>query len=180
MSCRRPPQVAEYPLVVMPMRQLVVKHRVRAFTVAVILALWTCHTARGVSDESASMTILTLLERLMEADRNADVEAISSFYARDAILMPPTGPIVRGRSTIRNRYEEGFKRFRLDVQCESEELRVVGTWAFSRGRTYGRFIWLDGTGPTPFADKYLMILKESEPGVWEIHTLMWNPEGPGR
>lgn len=77
-----------------------------------------------------------------------------------------------------DRYRKAFERFRLDVSLESEELEISGSWAFSRGRTFGRFVWLDGSDPTPFSDKYLMIFRESEPDRWEIHTLMWSPERP--
>lgn len=115
------------------------------------------------------------LAGLIAADNAGDVEAIASFYAPDAALLPPTGPPVQGRAEIRRRYEAGFERFALEVALETAETQAADGWAFSRGVTKGRYLWRDGSQPTALEDKYLMILKRDARGAWKVAALMWSP-----
>lgn len=116
---------------------------------------------------------------LIAADNAGDLGAIASYYAADAVLLPPVGAPVRGRDAIRSRYKAGLERFSLEVAIKVEETRVAGDLAFSRGITTGRTVWRDGAAATAFEDKYLMILARRENGGWEIETLMWNPVAHG-
>jgi uncharacterized protein (TIGR02246 family) len=115
-----------------------------------------------------------LLERLMAADNASDVDLIMSFYADDAITMPPNDNIVIGKAAIAARYKAGFARFKMEVALSSDELEVCGDWAFNRGKTNGRLIWHDGSNPTPLNDKYLMILRRQTDKSWKIARLMWS------
>jgi uncharacterized protein (TIGR02246 family) len=118
--------------------------------------------------------IQQLLDRLMAADNASDVDQIMSFYADDAMTMPPNDHIVIGKAAIAARYKAGFAKFKMEVSLTSDELEICGDWAFNRGKTNGRLIWHDGGNPTPLNDKYLMILRRQADKSWKIARLMWS------
>jgi ketosteroid isomerase-like protein len=97
-----------------------------------------------------------------------------SFYADDAITMPPNDNIVIGKAAIAARYKAGFAKFKMEVSLSSDELEVCDDRAFNRGKTSGRLIWHDGSNPTPLNDKYLMILRRQADKSWKIARLMWS------
>ena len=126
---------------------------------------------RGNADKN---DIQKLLNQLMAADNAGDVDQIMSFYADDAITMPPNDNIVIGKAAIAARYKAGFAKFKMEVSLSSDELEVCEDWAFNRGTTRGRLIWHDGSNPTPLRDKYLMILKRQPGNTWKIARLIWS------
>ncbi|MCI0697491.1 DUF4440 domain-containing protein [candidate division KSB1 bacterium] len=126
---------------------------------------------RGNADKAQ---IKKLLDQLMAADNAGGVDQIMSFYADDAITMPPNDNIVIGKEAIAARYKAGFAKFKMEVSLSSDELEICGDWAFNRGKTSGRLIWHDGSNPTPLNDKYLMILRRQAGKSWKIARLMWS------
>jgi uncharacterized protein (TIGR02246 family) len=142
---------------------------------AVLTAILTLSWSPSQDPTSA---IEALFSRLMEADNAGDLEGVLNCYARDATLMPPDGPPVKGIENIRPRYASLFEGSRLAVTMTSEELEVSGDWAFSRGKTTGRIVPKDGSAPRSLRDKYLMILRRTEADGWRIAILMWSPMSP--
>ncbi len=127
--------------------------------------------ASGGTADSAE--VRAVIDRISEADREGDLDAVMALYAEEAVLMPPEGPVVVGREAIGERYAAGFAEATLDFTTTHHETRVTGDWAFDRGITRGRYVWRDGRPPTPFSDKYLMILERRD-GAWKIARLIWN------
>lgn len=131
---------------------------------------------RAVSAPSAE----DVLDALIAADNAGAVDDIASFYAEDAVLLPPSGPPVVGRGEIKRRYQAGFARFRLRVTLHQDGFRESNTVAFSHGSTTGDYVWLDGSPPTPFHDNYLMTLERDAAGDWKVAALMWSPFSKAR
>ena len=125
-------------------------------------------------DSAGEKEIQKLLDGLMAADNASDVDRIMSFYADDAVTMPPNDHIVTGKAAIAARYKAGFAKFKMEVSLSSDELEVCGDWAFNRGKTSGRLLWHDCSNPTPLNDKYLMILRPQPDKSWKIARLMWS------
>jgi uncharacterized protein (TIGR02246 family) len=143
------------------------------------LALLTYFVSSGLSKsqgDADEKEIQKLLDRLMAADNAGDADQIMSFYADDAIAMPPNDNIVVGKAAIAARYTAGFAKFKMEVSLSSDELEVCGDWAFNRGKTNGRLLWHDGSNPTPLNDKYLMILRRQADKSWKIARLMWSSQ----
>ncbi len=57
--------------------------------------------------------IQKLLDGFMAADNAGDVDQIMSFYADDAITMPPNDNVVSGKAAIAASYKAGFARFKI-------------------------------------------------------------------
>ena len=147
-----------------------------------LLTLWLClgcaacqsqaSKSQAAGDETAR--VKKVLEEIIAADNAADVERIMALYDEEALLLPPNGPAIKGRSAIKQRYQQGFDKARLELKFISEETQVAGDWAFDRGLTRGRNVWRDGKAPTVFEHKYLMILKRQPDHTWKITRLIWN------
>lgn len=118
-----------------------------------------------------------VLEEIISADNRGDVEAIARLYAADAMLIPPGGPPVAGREAILRRYRQGFSQFSMEVSFQPAETVVAGDWAYNMGRTSGTLSWRDDRPPTPLNDDYLMVLRRSPDGNWQIFRLIWNSAG---
>jgi uncharacterized protein (TIGR02246 family) len=144
----------------------------------VLLAYFVSSGLPKSQNDADEKAILKLLDRLMAADNAGDVDQIISFYADDAITMPPNDNIVIGKAAIAARYKAGFAKFKMEVSLSSDELEVCGDWAFNRGKTSGRLIWHDGSKPTSLNDKYLMILRRQADKSWKIARLMWSKYPP--
>ena len=127
----------------------------------------------GVS-AAAQKTPGEVLTQIIAANNHADLRAVESLYAEDAVWLPPTGPVVEGRQTIVERYRNSFATVRLHYTFVEIEHHTDGDWAFSRGTTEGTVTPIAGGEPRKINDKYLMILRRAS-GKWKIARLMWSP-----
>ena len=119
--------------------------------------------------------VQAFLDTLMAADTRGDLETVAAAYAEDAVLMPPSGPPVLGRTAIRERYRQIFAGASLEVSLVAEEAHDFGDWAAVRGRTTGQLVPRLGLPIRPVRDKFLMLLQRDAARAWRIHTLMWSP-----
>src|SRR5687768_14860792 len=72
-------------------------------------------------------------EQYLEASRAGDVATSISFFAEDAILMPPNDTSLYGKSEIKEWFEEYFQHFHIDVLTETErDVNLLGGWAVER------------------------------------------------
>jgi uncharacterized protein (TIGR02246 family) len=112
---------------------------------------------------------------IISADNARDLERVLAFYGDDAILMPPNEVPVQGKAAIKPRYEKMFASFLPEIVGEIEESQVTGDWAFVRGYNRGRLTPLAGGEARLLNDVYVMILKRTENGAWQIARLIWHP-----
>src|SRR5437773_9037752 len=73
--------------------------------------------AVGAAPEAAMSTLLLLLalvqvdepyQRFAAAYATLDADRVAQIYAEDALMLPPSGEILKGRAAIRERYARGF------------------------------------------------------------------------
>jgi uncharacterized protein (TIGR02246 family) len=152
-----------------------------ALRVVVLVLLAVCVQLAGCAGVQSPgdvriHTVRSALAELMEADNAGDLDAIAASYTEDAVLLPPSGEVVRGREAIRARYAAGFERFALEVDIVLAKLEIEGVQAFCWGKTHGRLIWNDGTEPTPFVDNYFMTLALKPDGRWRVAHLAWHAD----
>jgi hypothetical protein len=108
------------------------------FTVLLTVAACLLVAVRGrASQDNSSFElagIRKVISGIVAADNAGDAAAVMNFYEDDAVLLPPNGSPVVGKSAIRTRYEDGFRRFRFDISSKSDETRALGEWALTGER----------------------------------------------
>lgn len=119
------------------------------------------------------------LERLhhdfVEAFRSNDLKALSAFYTDDALLLPPSHPMVRGRDAIAA-FWEGAVRI-VDLVFEATEIKMLGDAAF---REAGNLLVVRRTQAREMrnvAAKYVSVWLEVD-GGWKLESSIWNGAEP--
>ncbi|MEZ4456375.1 MAG: SgcJ/EcaC family oxidoreductase [Gemmatimonadales bacterium] len=121
--------------------------------------------------------VRAVAEGIIAADNARDLERVLGYYAPDAVLLPPGEPPVQGRAAIRPRYEGLFARFDPAIVARVDEVCVDGDLAYVRGHNGGRLVAREGGTSRALDDTYLMVLRRSGEGNWQISQLMWHPAG---
>lgn len=125
-----------------------------------------------------------VVDGIIAAGNAGDLEAILSFYAEDAILLPPNGGPIRGLEAIRQHYEELFQTSVLYIRALSLETQVSSDWAFDRGTVDGQILPREDEHgkikgePKIVNDKYVMTLRREGKNGWRITRLIWNSTDP--
>jgi len=104
----------------------------------------------------------------MEAFAAKDIDAMTAFYAKDAVLLPPDAPAIFGRDAIRASIQEMFVAG-LAIELEDLEIEVVGNLGYKAGRYRTR----GEDGSLVDRGKYIEIWSKAE-GGWVIHRDIWN------
>ncbi|MEX2117518.1 MAG: DUF4440 domain-containing protein [Bacteroidota bacterium] len=143
------------------------------FALLIVLALISCapqelDTAalKGVIDEYNSLLTKSMLE--------GNMSATISYYADDAVSMPSSGPMLKGKEAIQNYSDEMGKsgvKFTA-VKFTSSEVGGSGNLAYEIG-TYEMSMEI---GPAKVDDngKYMTLWKKQADGSWKVFSEIWN------
>ena len=120
------------------------------------------------------------IEALNEHDVKAalanDVDAIVSQWTDDFVVLPPVGPIVRGRTANLAAAELGKEQMQalipLEYVVDFEEITVVGDYAFEWGTYRGTARPRAGGSDVTFSGKLMRILQRQSDGSWKMHRTM--------
>jgi len=104
----------------------------------------------------------------MAAFAAKDIDAMTAFYAEDAVLLPPDAPAIFGRDAIRASIQEMFAAG-LAIELEDLEIEVVGNLGYKAGRYRTR----GEDGSLVDRGKYIEIWSKLD-GGWVIHRDIWN------
>ena len=106
----------------------------------------------------------------------SDVEAIVSQWTADFVVIPPAGPVVRGRSANAALVEQGRELMQafipVDYVVEIEEITVAGDYAFEWGTYRGAARPRAGGSDVTYSGKLLRILQRQPDGRWKMHRTM--------
>lgn len=122
-------------------------------------------------DEAA---IRAVSDRFVESLVSRDFDATARLYTRDAVLMPPHHPVVRGRRAVR----EWVATFPTVLQCSFTILEIDGRadLAYVRGAFSMRVLADRTAGTVEDAGKYLEIRKRQPNGSWPIVAEIFNSD----
>lgn len=104
-------------------------------------------------------------------------EGYASYFAEDAVLLPPEAAPVSGRAAIREWQErqQGEATTRTVPEGISEdELQVGGNWVIYRSTLKGKRVPKAGGEGQPFETKYFDVLRKKTDGSWEFARRMWS------
>ena len=116
-----------------------------------------------------SLSEITAVNQQFEAAaRSQDLDGLAALYTADAMVLPPDGPIVKGRPDIKQMWgtvaqELGLKEVRLrTVSFEQEG---------SLGHEVGEATLTVAAGT--LVVKYMVVWKKTD-GQWRLHRDIWN------
>jgi uncharacterized protein (TIGR02246 family) len=106
-----------------------------------------------------------------------DVTRLVSMVTEDVVFLPPGFPPIRGRQAVEAMYRSFFPQFsRIEQEAVSEEVEVMGDWAFAWG-TESTVLIPQGEGaPIRMDGKGLSILKRQADGSWKCARAINNSQ----
>ena len=111
------------------------------------------------------------------SDKNLD--KMLSYYADDAIVLQPNGPMVNSKDAVRKIWREvltapgfsgGWKATKVEVARSGELAVVSGTWEFTMNDASGK--------PATDRGKFVEVVKKQADGSWKCVTDIWNSDLP--
>jgi uncharacterized protein (TIGR02246 family) len=121
-----------------------------------------------------STTEIAAVNRAFEESvRKGDLERLAQLYTKDAIALPPDGPVVRGRDAIKQLWGSVVRDMALrEVALQTVELEVAGDMACEVGEAR---LTLEppSSEPTTAVVKYVVVWKR-EGDRWQLHRDIWN------
>lgn len=134
--------------------------------------------------EADRRAIEALNQHDVKAALAGDVEAIVSQWTDDFVVIPPAGPIVRGRSANAALVEQAKEQMQalipVDYIVEIEEIIVTGDYAFEWGTYRGAARPRAGGSDATYSGKLLRILQRQPDGRWKMHRTMTTSDPPAR
>ena len=143
---------------------------------AMVLA---CGHAGCRTSDQALHALNTLQKQIDEAIIAGDTERYVALLADDAVLMPPNGPPIVGKSAIRSWNQEMSKRFRIQKYAPvDQEIIQAGDWAFRRATFDWSLVPVAGGQPIQDSGKFIIIYKRQVDGSWRVARDIWNSNTP--
>jgi uncharacterized protein (TIGR02246 family) len=131
-------------------------------------------------DSTSLENDLRAIEALNDKDVQAvlanDFDAVMSQWSDDFTVLPPVGPIIRGRSANAAIVEQGMEQVRsfepLEFAVDFEEIKVVGDYAFEWGTYRGTSRPRAGGNVMSYGGKLMRILQRQADGSWKMYRTM--------
>jgi uncharacterized protein (TIGR02246 family) len=118
-------------------------------------------------------------QRFAAAYASLDAERVSRVYAEDALMLPSSGDVKRGRAGIRDHYAKGFEadRRRGHTRQISFELVARDTAGNLRNDVgYFTIVTREASGHEErYRGKFLKIWRRDSDGIWRIRMESYSP-----
>ena len=108
-------------------------------------------------------------------------EGYASYFAEDAVLLPPNAAPVSGRAAIREfqeRSQKGATHPTLPEAISDDEIQVSGGFVLYRSTLKGQRTPTAGGRPESFENKYFDVLRRKADGGYELIRRMWSSNLP--
>jgi ketosteroid isomerase-like protein len=167
--------------------QPIVQHeykRISTLVLAACIALLTfglaCQTPAPADTRAADENALREVDaQWSKAAGTKDIDKTVSYYASDAIVLPPNGPIPTTKEAIRAVWKDmiaspgaaiSWKASRVEVARSGELGYLSGTYEFSMNDASGK--------PIKDHGKFVEVWKKQADGSWKCVTDIWNSDLP--
>ncbi|HTS81487.1 MAG TPA: DUF4440 domain-containing protein [Myxococcaceae bacterium] len=143
---------------------------------AVLLGLSGCSRVDLAAERAA---ILATDRPWQEAIAAKDVEKSLSFWAEDAVVMPPAQRAVVGKDAIRRFVTESFRIPGFGIRWETTGVAVSphAEMAYAFGRTTTTLTGPDGK-PMTLPAKSLTVWRKGPDGAWKCVVDAWSDDAP--
>ena len=150
----------------------------------IILSLIGCNMERNMGSEQLEIE----KEKIRQADiawaktgETKDLDAQMKLYSDDQIprMMPPNGPIVKGKENIRAFFEPTYSRsdFSITWHPETVEIAESGEIGFVIGVYESQINDVNGN-PIKDKGKYIEIWRKQKDGKWKCTADIFNSDIP--
>ncbi len=134
--------------------------------------------------EADRRAIEALNEHDVKAALTSDTDAIVSQWTDDFVVIPPVGPILRGRSANAAIVDKGKEQIQalipVDYVVKFEEIIVTGEYAFEWGTYRGAARPRAGGSDVTYGGKLMRILQRQRDGSWKMYRTMMTSDPPAR
>ena len=130
----------------------------------------------AVDSEADIQAIKDIVADTEAAINTSDIEKFMSFYADDAIEIPPNGPAQVGKEVIGN----GIQQFFDEVNCQEEDVvkavHVDGNLAVAHVVYSGVATPKAGGEPRKGNGNMIMVFERQPDGLWKRTYTIWSNE----
>lgn len=124
--------------------------------------------------------IYELWQEMAAAVNERDLERWLALWTEDAVQLPPSTLRQMGKRDIQRGMGCLFDRFHVGkMVIQTEEIRVLGDWAFSHGAFAFEKTPIHGGEPHHYTGKFLDVLQKQSDGTWKIAVDCFNYDAPG-
>lgn len=130
-------------------------------------------------DAKLEQALRDIDDQWSKAAGSKDLEKTVSYYADDAVVMPPNGPTANTKEAIRKIWNDVFALPGESISWKATKVEVAksGDIGFVAG-TY-EFTMNDATGkPINDHGKFLEVWEKQADGKWKCGADMWNSDLP--
>ena len=150
----------------------------RARFAPLLLVFAACARPSGSADTSTAdvVAITSLRDSIQAAETGGRPDGLFAAFAEDVVVMAPGMAALVGKAAATETMRGMFQAMSMSVQYASEELVVMGDYAFDRGSYNATMTPKAGGGTTSDRGKYLWLLHRQADGTWKYHRVIWNAD----
>ena len=155
-------------------------NRLAALTLAGMLVAFAGCTSAG-READVPTEILRLDAEWSRAAQDRDVEKVLSFWADEAIVLPPGSPAVAGSAAIREFVVKSFQTPGFSISWNTATVAVSGSGdiAYTTGTNRVTFSGPDGKQVT-VDGKAVAVWRRGKDGTWKCVIDIWNDVSPSK
>jgi uncharacterized protein (TIGR02246 family) len=118
-----------------------------------------------MSDEQQ---IRDLIATWLRVSAEADISRILPLMAEDVVFLIPGQPPMRGRDAFAASFAGWKDKFRLETNCQIQEIQVNGDWAYCWTKLSVTMTPIDGGAANRRSGYTLTVLRKNADGAWQI------------
>jgi uncharacterized protein (TIGR02246 family) len=119
--------------------------------------------------------VATAIQTFGDALQRGDAAAIAALYSRDATLLPPDNPMMKGADSIEAFWQSAMTMGIRGGKLETLEVEARDDLAYEMGR-FALTMQPEGSESTDLTGKYVVVWKVIG-GNWRMHVDIWNTNG---
>ncbi len=151
-----------------PSRPMNRTHTPKILTLSLLACLAACAPKPPAAvDAGTDITAIAASANALQLGfNNRNPSAVAAMYTRDAQLLPPGAPIIRGQDAIRKHYAAEMTGDSLPPQIVTADTVAAGDWGWRAGT------WRISSLP-PVSGKFVEVWRRSPEG-WRIYRDIYN------
>jgi uncharacterized protein (TIGR02246 family) len=112
--------------------------------------------------------IRDLIATWLRVSAEGDIKQILPLMAEDVVFLIPGQPPMRGRDAFAASFAGWQGKFRLETNCEIQEIQISGNLAYSWTRLSVTMTPIEGGSPNRRSGYTLTVLRKHADGNWQI------------